>query len=89
MNKVTGEPVCREGMEMQNREWPCGHSGGRRGWDELRKLGAVITSPVASAFEAEHNKLFPLLSIKHHKRGVPPPLPAIVNTSPAEQSIMQ
>ena len=37
MNKVTGEPICREGMEMQNREWPCGHSGGRRGRDELRK----------------------------------------------------
>ena len=37
MSKVTGEPVCREGMVIQNREWPCGHSRGRRGWDELRK----------------------------------------------------
>lgn len=37
VNKVAGEPVCREGMGMQNKEWPCGHSGGSRGWDELRK----------------------------------------------------
>ena len=37
MNKVAGEPICRGGMEMQNREWPRGHSGGRRGQDELRK----------------------------------------------------
>ena len=31
------EPICREGMEMQIYIMDCGHSEGRKEWDEWRK----------------------------------------------------
>ena len=31
----TDEPICRAGKRRRCREWTCGHSRGRREWDEL------------------------------------------------------
>ena len=33
----TEYPICRAGIEMQHKEQTCGHSGGWRGWEELRE----------------------------------------------------
>ena len=33
----TDEPICRAGIEMQAQRTDSGHSGARRGWDELRE----------------------------------------------------
>ena len=33
----TDEPICRSGIETQTEKTDCGHSWGRRGWDELRE----------------------------------------------------
>ena len=31
------EPICRQQWRCRHREQTCGHSRGRRGWDELRE----------------------------------------------------
>ena len=33
----TDEPICRAGKRLRCREWTCGHSRGRRGWDKWRE----------------------------------------------------
>ena len=38
----TDEPICRAAVEMQT-EQTCGHSGGRRGWGELREQQETYT----------------------------------------------
>ena len=35
--KGTDEPMCRARIETQTWRTDCGHSGGRRGWDELMR----------------------------------------------------
>ena len=36
--KGANELICKTRMKRRCREWTCGHSSGRRGWDELRQV---------------------------------------------------
>ena len=47
------EPICRAAVEMQLKEQTCGHSRGRRGWNELRKQHWHAYTTEKGATEAE------------------------------------